>query len=200
MAKRYEGFRLRLKDELVRKDYLLTPGTFIFVLKQKLILLQNNRWGDQIRQCKSYRTTRSQPVCRFKSIMICPGGQGEKHVPWAIGVLSQSGRGSIRVQAAWSTRHIWEQDSESYLDPVQWRNSNLLHLKATSQHKILSSIEVYYPHSKEQFCHFPESLPSGTKHMSHPRCQAHPGRVIGRGRKNKYSLLRFSLWFHSFQS
>lgn len=93
MAKRYEGFRLRLKDELDRKDYLLTPGTFIFVLKRKLILLQNNRRRDQIRQYKNYRTTHSQPVCRFKSIMICPGGQGERHVPWAIGVLSQSGRG-----------------------------------------------------------------------------------------------------------
>lgn len=45
MAKRYEGFRLSLKDELDRREYLLTPGTFIFVLKQKLILLQNNRWG-----------------------------------------------------------------------------------------------------------------------------------------------------------
>lgn len=85
MVKRYEGFRLSLKDELDRRDYLLTPGT--------LILLQNNRCGDQ-RQYKSYRTTHSQPVCRFKSIMICPGGQGEKHMPWAMGVLSQSGRGA----------------------------------------------------------------------------------------------------------
>lgn len=51
--------------------------------------------GDQIRQYKSYRTTHSQPVCRFKSIMICPGGQGEKHVPWAISVLFQSGRGAV---------------------------------------------------------------------------------------------------------
>lgn len=102
----------------------------------------------------------------------CPEGWGKTHPLCATGMLSRLRRGEPQGSAQWSTKHIWKQDSKSYW-PLGPRELGKFQ-SAPPDGDITAGTKSYLVPKFTGFiikhiaCHFPKSLPSGTKHMSHP--------------------------------